>query len=75
MNHEVTEEMKNQYQLTEMSNGWHVSKQGLVLTEDTNLRWYLSEVRRDNERDARNNELMEECYKILAKRGMSPKKF
>lgn len=64
----ITEEIKTNYNLTEMSNGWYISTQGLILTEDCNIRSYLSKVLLLNEIDKRNDRVKQDCLKIIARK-------
>lgn len=51
----LTEEIKTKYKLEETSCGWYISQQGLILTEDCDVKKYLSKVAKLNEIDERNN--------------------
>jgi hypothetical protein len=63
----ITEEIKTKYNLTKLNCGWYISKQGLILTEDCNIKNYLSKVFKLNEIDERNSKVKEDCLKILAR--------
>jgi len=71
----IIEEIKTNYKLTEMSNGWYISTQGLVLTEDCNRRGYLSKVFLLNEIDERNYKIKEDCLKILGRKNNKEKDY
>lgn len=63
----ITKEIKTNYKLKEMQCGWYISKQGLILTEDCDVRRYLSKVFKLNEIDEKHNKIKEDCLKILAR--------
>lgn len=71
----ITEEIKTNYKLTEISNGWYRSIQGLILTEDCNIRNYLSKVFLLNEIDERNYKIKDDCLRILARKNNKEKDY
>lgn len=54
----ITEEQVKQYRLVKRDNGWYYSEQGLILTEDCDVRRYLSKVRELNAIDDKHNKIV-----------------